>query len=389
MENSIGGEEIFGFLVSSSVSVIWVSSCRTRICVCVSFMVAVSLRLHFEATQGIVQDTKYMMERTAGTPARILPTGEREVRRERIERRLTGLEIGENDDLDVAFGTTDLFSAMWDNDAITYVAWEACPTRSAELEGQKKWTVPRDDQSCVHALSHMLMRRAIGGEIGGIATFETADKIRKRFVKALTAPPADPRFRRPSLEQIRSADRYLWKEVGKKCRRTVRATSFGTRTPADIAIEEVLATHEFAMIIAPTVGGAPGAKREEDATEMSKGQRLRANRAKRKAEEEAAKANKAARNEDAQYRGGPKGGGKGGGRKGATRGSGSSGSAGNVPKELIGMDTRRENGEPRCFGFALGNCNGAKPGERCQKGWHECMRPGCPEKHATVTCTFR
>ena len=55
-----------------------------------------------------------------------------------------------------------------------------------------------------------------------------------------------------------------------------------------------------------------------------------------------------------------------------------------MPRELIGLDPADENGVPFCFSAALGKCNKAKWGERCPKGWHKCMAPGCKQLHAYV-----
>ena len=55
-----------------------------------------------------------------------------------------------------------------------------------------------------------------------------------------------------------------------------------------------------------------------------------------------------------------------------------------MPHELIVLDSSDENGERICFDAALSKCNKAKWGERCPKGWHKCMAPGCKQLHAYV-----
>ncbi len=95
-----------------------------------------------------------------------------------------------------------------------------------------------------------------------------------------------------------------------------------------------------------------------------------------------------------------KGGGRGGGRnnnKGRDKGSKKGGSKGRggqgvkrksvpMPKELIGLESVTENGEPICFAYNLpGGCNkAAKWGENCSKGLHVCMKKGCKKHHAYV-----
>jgi hypothetical protein len=69
------------------------------------------------------------------------------------------------------------------------------------------------------------------------------------------------------------------------------------------------------------------------------------------------------------------GGGKGG--KDSTIGRGTS-----LPQNLVGKASRTEAGEPICYDYNLEHgCSNAKPGERCSKGWHVCMEPGCGKAH--------
>jgi len=72
---------------------------------------------------------------------------------------------------------------------------------------------------------------------------------------------------------------------------------------------------------------------------------------------------------------GKKGGGKGG--KDSTIGRGTS-----LPLSLVGKVSRTAAGEPICYDYNLEHgCSQAKPGERCSKGWHVCMEPGCGKAH--------
>ena len=61
-----------------------------------------------------------------------------------------------------------------------------------------------------------------------------------------------------------------------------------------------------------------------------------------------------------------------------------------LPPALQGMSSvsTAATGKKRlCFGFNLGNCTGAAPGEECQKGFHLCMKPGCSKPHPCTKCT--
>ena len=67
--------------------------------------------------------------------------------------------------------------------------------------------------------------------------------------------------------------------------------------------------------------------------------------------------------------------GKGKGKKGAR-------SSSRMPKGLIGMVNRDDEGNPLCYGFNLGTCTGCEPGQRCDKGFHKCCKPGCLQNHS-------
>ena len=57
-----------------------------------------------------------------------------------------------------------------------------------------------------------------------------------------------------------------------------------------------------------------------------------------------------------------------------------------MPKELIGLESVTEDGEPICFAYNLpGGCNkAAKWGDKCSKGLHVCVKKGCKKHHPYV-----
>ena len=72
--------------------------------------------------------------------------------------------------------------------------------------------------------------------------------------------------------------------------------------------------------------------------------------------------------------------GQGGGKAGRGKGKRKS-SFVKLPPALVGMEAAGPDGSPRCFGYNLGTCKDAKPGAKCNRGWHVCMRPGCRKPH--------
>ena len=77
---------------------------------------------------------------------------------------------------------------------------------------------------------------------------------------------------------------------------------------------------------------------------------------------------------------------------------GSSGSGGRnggaarvrMPRELIGCDAKLSDGRFLCFNYNLpAGCTGAKPGERCGRGFHLCCHPGCEGAHSYQKCPLK
>ena len=65
--------------------------------------------------------------------------------------------------------------------------------------------------------------------------------------------------------------------------------------------------------------------------------------------------------------------------KARTKGNGKgNGKAQRVPGALMGMNPRTKKGEAICFAFNLpGGCSEAVSENKCKKGHHVCMKPGC------------
>jgi len=54
-----------------------------------------------------------------------------------------------------------------------------------------------------------------------------------------------------------------------------------------------------------------------------------------------------------------------------------------LPAGLQGKRGKTDNTEPLCFNFNLPKgCTGARPGERCSRGWHLCAQPSCSQAHS-------
>ena len=87
---------------------------------------------------------------------------------------------------------------------------------------------------------------------------------------------------------------------------------------------------------------------------------------------------------------GNKGGGKGGGAKGV-KANNKKGKdprkdrSGALPKELIGMNASVD-GKKVCYAYNMRHGCKVSGEERCEKGYHLCMFPGCGERHGLQSC---
>ena len=88
-------------------------------------------------------------------------------------------------------------------------------------------------------------------EIAGLLQFETHEKIRKKFLDSLSRDSPDPRYASASLDQIRAADREVWRLLQRKCRLNFRPSTCGEDTILDQCMDEILNSMEVNLILLP------------------------------------------------------------------------------------------------------------------------------------------
>ena len=59
-----------------------------------------------------------------------------------------------------------------------------------------------------------------------------------------------------------------------------------------------------------------------------------------------------------------------------------------IPKLLWGGIAETPDGQRICFGYNLGTCSKVAPGEKCDKGTHQCTRKGCGGLHKALECAL-
>ena len=327
---------------------------------------------------------------------RKMPTAEREERRRHLAARLVGLEM--EDENDPAHCLMDLAVGIYEDNCVKYIPWQKCPKRRAELsmpassrggvevgfkrtaEGflKEEARAPQVEADTSGALKIMncLTRRGLALEIAGVMSFEKHRLIQNRLMASLQKEAPDSGYAPISMEQVRRADEYIFRRMGEECRSGVKPNRRG-ELPMNITVDEILREHDLSLILAHLPGLRGGGGRASGAPEPPKpktGKLTKAEKKQKKKERDAAAAAKNRPQREAPV-------------KEKERDRPKDRSSVKMPRDLIGCASKDEKGENLCFGYNLGTCTAAAPGNKCARGWHKCCTPGClSSSHSHKAC---
>ncbi len=343
------------------------------------------------------------MESTGDDPQRTMPTAEREQRRKALAKRLPGIKISGLNEPSNAL--VDKMASMVDANVLKYVQWEDCTSRSQEVESddrrpqEKNWATDgngylrvavgrvdvKSDVSSSLLLRYALTRRGLAAELGGLMSFEVHEKLADFLFEAYLRELPDSRYAHVTFDQLRKADKAIFRDVADRTREGIKLRPDGTR-PVDQELPKALETWSVNAMLTPlpralSTGGHQKRGRDEDdadfePTGISKRAKQRAGQRTRAAAQAAALAK--LQNEVSSLRAdrgaavaAPRG-------KGAEKGKNRFGP---MPKPLIGKARETNDGVPICFNFNMNGCKDAEPGGRCPRGLHVCVEPGCFQAH--------
>ena len=303
------------------------------------------------------------------------------------------------------------FIQMLDTNVPAWVPWEACPTWEQELSSRptkEKWLpdskgavratslrrVPDANLSDNYHVSLALQRRGLAAEIAVVMTFEGHEKLRRKLFTALTGDPGDSRYAAPSIERVKDADRRLWHLLAKSCRGGIRPRPGSATLPLDEHIDAVLNSPELAIKLMPLPSaasssvGAPKRKRTASSESSSSSAAAKSKRRKK------SKKGKSKHDELASLRSQVQSlqSSLGNSSKGGGKGSGKGKKGNNQRLTSWAPDRLRPEGVPItpdgrhiCFGYNMGECSGAQPGERCERGYHVCSNKRCHKPHSAMS----
>ena len=194
---------------------------------------------------------------------------------------------------------------------------------------------------------HAMTRRGIALKFAKLMTFDQHSQWTNFLLQTMQREPP-PGYSRPSLHQVMMCDKAAFTKLG---------TTMGTvRPPNDTTFPlgtNLLALRNDPMIALHLVPLARlGGHQNQNRTgpyhqQQPSGRASQPSGAERK--------------------------GKGKGKKGKTP---------SMPQELRNKWHRTAQGEPLCFAYNIRGCDGARDGEKCQKGWHLCAEPKCLQAHS-------
>lgn len=188
-------------------------------------------RLHFEAFTRTTAELKGDVEATDETAPRRMGAPERERRKQVVLSKMPSrkmLAYQEPGD-----GLINTAAQMFLDKCLVYLHPECCPSRNQEMEHRqpgKPWIPPTGKQLVINIASLLNIeraykRRGVAFEMGGLMSMETHNEVLvETLMAAMTDEPPDSRFAPASLEQVISADKWIFQRLNDLCRTGFRAS---------------------------------------------------------------------------------------------------------------------------------------------------------------------
>lgn len=347
-------------------------------------------RLVYESYTLAASDLKMRTERKDDDAPRRLAQGERSARYQEQKTRLTGVDM--TGELEPSHHLIDLVYNMAEDNQLRYIKWEECTKRDQELMGVKTDPIWKADASGVIKevkvketlraefdtdlkLKFLLQRRSLAFDQSKLLDYELFEKWTRVLLEAYSSPPPEG-FLKVSLEQVHRADMELFKTMMRESRGGIKPNGAGQ--PLKDVFTEAMKATEVRMHLQPLQGTKRKSDQSLDSSstkdeELRKLQRQVMNlegRLKNKGFSKGKSQASTSASPRASSRSSSKS--KGKGKRWLVK----------LPPALIGMSPTTADNEPICYNFNLAGCDGAAPGERCDRGWHVCMMPGCGKPHS-------
>ena len=344
-------------------------------------------RLFVEAYTMAAHDIQQRADAKDPEEPRKMPVAEREHRLGALQQRLVGITI--DGEMRPSNRLIDLAAGMMDTGTVEYIPWESCTKRDQELVGVRTEKVWKADANGVVKesteskaadatvgsdllLRYALNRRGLALEIANVCAYEAHELLVEAYFDAMLAP-ALPGYSKVTRTQIKNADVYLWKEIGKKCPKGLVGT-LGSRPPFEQALKDLLFDPKFRYMFMP-LPSAGSSSAAAGNPQNGPGNDGHVKRLENQIGDLKRRIQSLAGSSQDPPLGVPK-------APGAKRKRGGGGKGAGKKVTMDGKTRVHVNGEPLCFNFNTKGCANAQPGKKCSNGWHFCAEPGCGQPHA-------
>ena len=330
-------------------------------------------RLTFEGQTMVIAQIRKTVEGGEGAKPAELAPAERDHRIRAQRTRLVGLEVAGQ--LECSHQSYEYVHRMMVQDVITYLEPHRFTTRMSEVQrdkpskevviDQQHLTIREADRKdkCLitdlFTLSQAFTRRALACDLMGLCTYKHMEAWH-RFLLDQCQLPAPPHFETPSLQQVLRTDRAAWVRFAELLP-SIKPNPDGS-LPLDAALQDIRKDHAITFYLLPLPSGSTA----RPATPRDPPEPRTPSKRKRRQQSNTPPPSKGH---------GGKGGSKG---KTPTR----------MPAEFQGKSLHHnapDGGGRLCWNYNLKRgCTFAKPGERCARGLHKCLK--CLGPHALHEC---
>ena len=346
-------------------------------------------RILAEATTLAAAEQRKAVEvKKDGDLPRALPMPDRKARYDKQVAALTGLEL--TGQLECSNQLIDACVHIYESDVMQYLPWAECTSKSQELLGIKKdkflltdangfvKSLEQDqkmfaDLSTDLRVKYALTRRGLAFDQAHIMSYKVHDKVVQLYLKYYLKDP-QLGFDRVSFDQILRADHELFRRMVEETRGGIK--SLGGRRPLDALVPMIIVEADFRSNLQAFRSGTAPAKDHQfpplpppvNTAATQEAMRTRSQQsAKDKAKNAAKRDGERVKSEVPP----PK-----------VQKVGPGPGKPKMPESLRGMAHQTIAKKNICYGYNLGNCDKAQPGQKCVKGLHVCMRPGCEKPHS-------
>jgi len=313
-------------------------------------------RLFFEAHTLALADLKMRFEKDDSSEPSQIPLAERMARLEQQRARLPGVHF--SSETEPSHKLVDMVFQMCQDQQVVWIPWEKLVSRASEITSSKKemhitfdaggslklakkHDTPSADLNGEIRIRQALSRRSRAFDLANLCGYQQMEMWHEKLFEILQRQPPNHCIA-VTMQQIREADKMLWKKLSEATRGGVVQLPDGTK-PIQQQMEALFNDPEVQYQMLPMPKGSHRPGPYDNPPRDDKGHL------------------------------------KGKGEKGKGKGK-------STPFQLPeGCSQNMPNGKPICNSFNQNRCTFAKEGKRCKRGFHVCWKCFKPKPYTQCT----